>query len=237
MSYSIPNPSEQSNIPYGYCHCGCGQLAPISPRTDNRLGYVKGQPRKYIPWHQAHKPLPAPGELKICVKCQTAKPLSEFYQVKSGKDTSRYHSYCRDCTSAVSLEWHTENQEYVREKARILWRQNRTDKLASQRARYRENQEYRAQYARRWYWQQPEKSREMARQYVVNNPEKNRARAAVSYAVKTGKFPPAWSMVCEDCKEAQAAEWHHHKGYAPEHKKDVIALCHECHGKAHWIET
>jgi hypothetical protein len=33
------------------CECGCGQPAPISPRTWKRRGYIKGQPRKFIKNH------------------------------------------------------------------------------------------------------------------------------------------------------------------------------------------
>jgi len=38
-------------IPYGYCHCGCGELAPTSPQTVRKLGYVAGEPRSYIRNH------------------------------------------------------------------------------------------------------------------------------------------------------------------------------------------
>lgn len=39
------------DIPYGYCQCGCGELAPISPQTVRKLGYVAGEPRRYIRNH------------------------------------------------------------------------------------------------------------------------------------------------------------------------------------------
>jgi hypothetical protein len=39
------------DVPYGYCHCGCGQRTPISAKTERRWGYVKGEPRKFIPGH------------------------------------------------------------------------------------------------------------------------------------------------------------------------------------------
>lgn len=35
------------------CECGCGRAAPISPYTNRRLGYVKGQPRRFISGHNA----------------------------------------------------------------------------------------------------------------------------------------------------------------------------------------
>ncbi len=38
------------------CECGCGQPAPISPRSDTKAGYVKGQPRRFILGHQCSHP-------------------------------------------------------------------------------------------------------------------------------------------------------------------------------------
>ena len=40
-----------SNIPYGYCQCGCGQKTPISKTTDKKYGRIKGEPHKYINGH------------------------------------------------------------------------------------------------------------------------------------------------------------------------------------------
>lgn len=36
------------------CQCGCGLLAPISNRTDPRVGAVLGKPRRYIQYHSGH---------------------------------------------------------------------------------------------------------------------------------------------------------------------------------------
>jgi hypothetical protein len=58
------------------------------------------------------------------------------------------------------------------------------------------------------------------------------ATAAVQRAVKTGTLPPAKSVRCIDC-EREAAQYHHHRGYAPEHRTDVVALCRPCHLKRH----
>jgi hypothetical protein len=41
----------QEEIPYGYCHCGCGEKTKIRTRDDQRYGYVKGTPQKYIYKH------------------------------------------------------------------------------------------------------------------------------------------------------------------------------------------
>lgn len=39
--------------PYGYCKCGCGDLAPLAGRNEFRRGYVKGMPMEYIHGHSA----------------------------------------------------------------------------------------------------------------------------------------------------------------------------------------
>ena len=38
-------------IPYGLCHCGCGERAAIAARTERALGWVKGEPKRYIARH------------------------------------------------------------------------------------------------------------------------------------------------------------------------------------------
>lgn len=40
-------------IPYGYCHCGCGQKTAIANRDDKRWKQIKGQPVSFIRGHQA----------------------------------------------------------------------------------------------------------------------------------------------------------------------------------------
>lgn len=48
------------DIPFGYCHCGCGRKTTISSHTSNRYGRVKGQPVRYLSGHgkrlRAEKP-------------------------------------------------------------------------------------------------------------------------------------------------------------------------------------
>ncbi len=53
MSYSIPEPTEQPNIPYGYCHCGCGQKTKIIRLTSNEHGRVAGEPHRFVRGHNA----------------------------------------------------------------------------------------------------------------------------------------------------------------------------------------
>lgn len=38
-------------VPYGLCHCGCGEKTKIALKSNTRDGYIKGEPRKWIPGH------------------------------------------------------------------------------------------------------------------------------------------------------------------------------------------
>jgi hypothetical protein len=43
---------ESSNeIPYGYCHCGCGQKTNIAPQTALSKGWTKGKPVRFVTGH------------------------------------------------------------------------------------------------------------------------------------------------------------------------------------------
>jgi hypothetical protein len=42
-------------IPYGYCHCGCGQKTRIATYTHRTIGYVKGHPMRFVHGHNAAK--------------------------------------------------------------------------------------------------------------------------------------------------------------------------------------
>lgn len=43
-----------TDIPYGFCHCGCGGKTRIAERTHTRFGHFKGEPLRFIFNHQ-HK--------------------------------------------------------------------------------------------------------------------------------------------------------------------------------------
>lgn len=61
------------------------------------------------------------------------------------------------------------------------------------------------------------------------------AHQAVKRAIETGKLPPIDSVICADCGEAQAEEYHHTNGYEKEHWLDVTPLCLACHGKTRQV--
>lgn len=43
--------AQNNNIPYGYCHCGCGQKTTIIKENSYTRGLIKGEPRKYLKGH------------------------------------------------------------------------------------------------------------------------------------------------------------------------------------------
>lgn len=44
---------DEHSIPYGFCHCRCGEKTNIATRTDRRAGWVKGEPLRYLLGHNA----------------------------------------------------------------------------------------------------------------------------------------------------------------------------------------
>ena len=46
---------KQNPIEYGYCHCGCGELAPIATTTNKRYGHIKGRPIRFINSHYSKR--------------------------------------------------------------------------------------------------------------------------------------------------------------------------------------
>lgn len=49
--------SEPQNIPYGYCHCGCGRKTKIARQTYTAKGHVKGEPLRWLKNHRDMRPV------------------------------------------------------------------------------------------------------------------------------------------------------------------------------------
>lgn len=62
------------------CECGCGQPAPISTKTSTRMGWVKGEPKRFINRHHLKlniKPMPVFETVKLCeCGCGLPAPLA-----------------------------------------------------------------------------------------------------------------------------------------------------------------
>jgi len=56
-------------VPFGYCHCGCGQRTNIAKEANRRKGHIAGQPMRFVRGHRARLPQfrptgPRPGWLE-----------------------------------------------------------------------------------------------------------------------------------------------------------------------------
>lgn len=51
------------NIPFGYCHCGCGEKTRLATQNHTKFGYLKGLPVRYMFGHgQRKRPVLVNGE-------------------------------------------------------------------------------------------------------------------------------------------------------------------------------
>lgn len=65
----------ENTIPYGFCHCGCGNKTPVAPQTKTSLGWVKGQPVRFRPGHGRK------GNRDSHLRAQVRRPLPIFLEV------------------------------------------------------------------------------------------------------------------------------------------------------------
>lgn len=172
---------------------------------------------------------------KTCVDCDETKPVAQFSKNRNSKDG--LNSYCKPCASARYKRWREANRERRNQYMREWHQANLEHETRYARERYRNDEEYRRKVLA---WQKQYRLRSDAqRRHWINKKAKGfqndmtRAHTTVSRAVRRGILPPAWSMVCDGCDEAQAAHWHHHKGYNRQSWLDIIPLCLDCHGKEH----
>lgn len=175
--------------------------------------------------------------LKTCVDCGEAKPVANFSKNRNSKDG--LNSYCTPCASARYKRWREENQARRNEYMREWHKANLEHETRHARERYQNDELHRRrvlEWGRAYRERNADAVRERhwARKKTAGfQNDITRAHTTVSRAVRRGILPPAWSMVCDECQEAQAAHWHHHKGYDPEYKLDVIAVCIDCHTEEH----
>lgn len=175
--------------------------------------------------------------VKTCIDCNESKPVAYFSKNKNSRDG--LNSYCKVCASARYRIWRAQNQERRKQYMRNWHQANLEHETRYKRERYRNDEAYRIgvlQWGRAYRQRNAKDVRQRHWQAKKSRGFQNdmtRAHTTVSRAVRKGLLPPAWSMVCEHCQEAQAAHWHHHNGYAREHWLDVTAVCLDCHSKEH----
>ncbi len=73
MTEHTTNESTQE-IPYGYCHCGCGEKTAIARQNETASGLVKGQPLRFVNGHNSR------------LRARMSVEQSFFSKVKIGKE-------------------------------------------------------------------------------------------------------------------------------------------------------
>ncbi len=146
---------------------------------------------------------------RVCGKCKTSKPLSDFYKKRDSKDGLQVQ-----CIACMKI-YRQVNQAAYREKAKAHYAVHREDTLSRVKA-------YQQTVAGKMVSVKADKRR------YLKYPEKTAAKNAVNYAVQSGKLKR--SVFCEECGLPKETEGHH-----PNYNKplEVEWLCVGCHRKLH----
>jgi len=174
---------------------------------------------------------------KICLKCQNTKPLSAFHKSLQRKDG--HQTWCKRCKKQYQQ---TEDRRLAQK------RYNQSEKGKATQKRF--NQSAKGRMARKCFsqsgedkitkkrYRQNEKYKKTHKQgnlhYYEQHPERKVAENAITHAIETGRLIKANTLKC-NCGQ-RAEHYHHHKGYAREHRLDVVALCRSCHKIIHHEE-
>lgn len=144
---------------------------------------------------------------KRCSQCKEEKSTSEFTRSGKAKDGLRWH--CKGC----------EHERYLKD---------RESKQARRREKYRTDPVFKARMIKEeTEWKARQDALPLFAELVKL---KKAARRCVHSAVRRGRLPRVTTLICVECGERQAEHYHHYKGYAVEHRLDVVAVCARCHG-------
>ena len=78
-------------------------------------------------------------------------------------------------------------------------------------------------------YRKTEKGKMGQKRFLILHPNYIKIHSLISNAIQNGKIqkPSFYKCICGK----QAEQYHHHKGYEPEHWLDVIPVCKKCHYK------
>lgn len=143
------------SIPYGYCHCGCGEKTKLVTQNNAPRGLVKGEPYQYLKGHHRRKPV-VDGKT-LCSRCGIMKPLDAF--TKHRKQRLGVASWCLSCVNEDSRRFRTENPDRAKEFGRRYRRNNRTKTRERMRLYHQRTKEACRSRLRAWRRNNPDKYR------------------------------------------------------------------------------
>lgn len=146
--------------------------------------------------------------MKVCFKCQAAKPIDEFY--KHPRMLDGHLNKCIDCTKADVA-------------SRLEIKRLDPDWVRAERARCREKTA-----RRRAEGVKDKPNLEAAKIWQEKNPQKRSAHCIANNAKRSGLLVPPGR--CEMCKRDLSLQMHH-----DDYSKPLIVqwLCSRCHGVVH----
>ena len=166
---------------------------------------------------------------KRCSNTKIEKPLTEFYKDRSRADG--HQCPCKICQNEVFQHYRKTPQRklavkrYTESPNGKITRSNysKSPQSKAYHQRYRNTDECRAT------------QRIAQRNYRRKYRDRAKATRVLRYQIEKGLIPPASNFLCLRC-ERQAQDYHHHLGYAPEHRLDVVPLCKPCHRHIHLVK-
>ena len=152
---------------------------------------------------------------KYCPSCGQTKPTAEFSRDRGARDG--LYGLCKLCDRERS-------------------RRNYADNRSARRARRRDynaahSDELRAYY-RNYYAANAEAPPRQAARLPPKQLRENRRQESRARAIQHGELPRPQTQACVPCG-GQAADYHHHAGYAPEDRLNVVPVCRSCHRQVH----
>ena len=104
-------------------------------------------------------------ETKLCTKCKTVKPVTEFSKINKTKDELKL--YCKICERERLKIYYQNNKAKLAEKHHEYYRNNKDKIQVKKDIWYQENKEkmkdYNRVYYNEWFKKYPEKSKEYAK--------------------------------------------------------------------------
>lgn len=109
--------------------------------------------------------------MKLCRKCDTTKPLDDFYRDKRAGDGRT--TDCKPCRTASNKRWKEANPDKVRDRRRVYLKENADQHREDTRRWRAANPERERELTKARYWADVESSRDKQRAWHLANPEKS----------------------------------------------------------------
>lgn len=137
-------------IPYGYCHCGCGEKTTIAKCSNANRGHIKNQPLKFVLGHATRRPL-SPLGTKRCCRCQMVLDKAKF--TPDNRHVDGLMSACKECNAERVGQYRVTNSGKVKESQQRHYARNK-DQIKYTVRQYREENLEKVKRTKRRHYQE-----------------------------------------------------------------------------------